>query len=80
MFKRKKGLLRVAAGLLALTLGLAACDAGSDNKGGNEDEIVIGAIQDLSGNSSVSGLAMDRGAQVAIDKINEDGGIGGSSS
>lgn len=77
MYKSKKGLSRMLAGIMALTLGLSACEAGSNGKQDNSEFIVIGAIQDLSGNSSVSGKAMDRGAKMAIDKINADGGING---
>lgn len=77
MSKRKKILGRIVAGLMVLSIGLTACDTAADNSGPSEDEIVIGAIQDLSGNSSVSGKAMDRGSKMAIDKINADGGING---
>ncbi len=79
---KRKGVRAIAAGLLAMTLGLSACGGSanptSNGSGtGSGDEIVIGAIQDLSGNSSVSGKAMDRGSKMAIDKINEAGGING---
>ena len=40
-------------------------------------EIIIGSLQDLSGGSSVSGIAMDRGAKIAVDEINAAGGIDG---
>lgn len=79
---KRKGVRAIAAGLLAMTIGLSACggsaNPSSNGSGtGSGDEIVIGAIQDLSGNSSVSGKAMDRGSKMAIDKINEAGGING---
>ncbi|MEM1485901.1 ABC transporter substrate-binding protein [Oscillospiraceae bacterium PP1C4] len=41
------------------------------------EKIVIGGIQDLSGGSSVSGVAMNRGAELAIADINALGGING---
>ncbi len=78
---KKIGVRAIAAGLLALTMGLSACGGATNptgsGTGNGTDEIVIGAIQDLSGNSSVSGMAMDRGSKMAIDKINAAGGING---
>lgn len=41
------------------------------------EEIVIGGIQDLSGKAVQSGLAMHQGTQLAVDAINEAGGING---
>lgn len=40
-------------------------------------ELVIGNLQDLSGPTSVLGNAVTRGAEVAVDKINAQGGING---
>lgn len=42
-----------------------------------QEEIVIGGIQDLSGKAVQSGLAMHQGTQLAVDAINEAGGING---
>jgi branched-chain amino acid transport system substrate-binding protein len=41
-------------------------------------EIIIGNLQDLSGPTSVWGNAVTRGAELAIDKINGQGGINGA--
>ncbi len=41
-------------------------------------EIVIGNLQDLSGPTSVWGNAVTRGAELAAEKINGQGGIGGA--
>lgn len=41
-------------------------------------EIIIGNLQDLSGPTSVWGNAVTRGAELAIDKINNQGGINGA--
>lgn len=41
-------------------------------------EIVIGGIQDLTGAAAASCVAMNRGAQIAIDEINAAGGINGA--
>lgn len=63
-----------------LVLSMVGCGKKADPQtpgttGG--EEIIIGAIQDLSGGSSVSGVAMDRGAKLAVDEINAAGGING---
>ncbi len=57
-----------------LVLGLLSLTACSTAQGG---EIVIGNIQDLSGNTSVWGKAVANGAELAVEKINKDGGING---
>jgi len=41
------------------------------------DEIIFGAIQDLSGPTSVWGNAVKRGAELAIEKVNAAGGVNG---
>ena len=41
-------------------------------------EIIVGNLQDLSGPTSVWGNAVTRGAELAIDKINGQGGINGA--
>lgn len=44
---------------------------------GDEDVIIIGGINDLSGDGSVLGTAVNNGALVAIEEINKAGGIAG---
>lgn len=41
-------------------------------------EILIGNMQDISGPTSVWGNAVTRGAEIAVEKINADGGIDGT--
>ena len=41
-------------------------------------EIIVGNLQDLSGPTSVWGNAVTRGAELAIDKINGQGGLNGA--
>ena len=41
----------------------------------DEREIVIGLDADLAGNSALSGLAIRRGIELAMDEINADGGV-----
>lgn len=41
----------------------------------DEDVILIGGVNDLSGNRSVTGNAINRGVELAVKEINEAGGI-----
>src|SRR5664279_973908 len=41
-------------------------------------EIIVGNLQDLSGPTSVLGNAVTRGVELAIDKMNSQGGINGA--
>lgn len=69
--KRNK-LIIVVSMLLALTI--TACS--TTPKATTEQEpIVIGSVNDLSGTASVLGNAVDRGAKLAVEKINADGGV-----
>ncbi|MDR3592516.1 MAG: ABC transporter substrate-binding protein [Negativicutes bacterium] len=73
----KKVSIWVLIGLLvAATAVLAGC--GSAGGGSAAKEIVIGNLQDLSGPTSVLGNAVTRGVELAIDKMNSQGGINGS--
>lgn len=78
---RKTWLATLAA---ALPLTLAACGGsappgagGSDggDGGGSGETIKIGALHPLSGAAAADGQQMDNGAKLAIDAINEAGGI-----
>ena len=71
-----------AAMAVALPLSLAACGgsapAGTEGTGGGEasgDTLTIGSLHPLSGAAAVDGQQMDNGAQLAVDAINEAGGI-----
>ncbi len=63
---------RVVRGLigLALFVSIAACT-------GRGGDIVIGVVGPLSGPNAFVGLAQQRGAEIAAEEINDDGGIGG---
>jgi len=52
-------------------------NAPSDNAGGNSDKepVVVGIVNDLSGNRSVSGTAITYGATLAAEEINAAGGV-----
>ena len=72
----KKRLLGGILALSMLTMGLVGCGNG---QGSSDDagEIVIGAIGPLSGAASTYGQSVKNGAQVFLDKVNENGGIDG---
>lgn len=73
--------------LLALALGLAGCggnqkaNQGKSNNtpaqtGGDAgDYILIGSLQDISSSTAAWGKGVVNGAQMAIDKINSEGGV-----
>ena len=65
--KMKKLAVFVLAAVLCLSMA-AVCFA---------DEIVIGGINDLTGNRSVTGNAINNGAILAFEEINAAGGING---
>lgn len=50
--------------------------AGTDAKaGGGDGNILVGGVNDLSGNRSVTGNAINRGVEIAVAEINANGGI-----
>lgn len=75
---------RVASLMLASVLAvssMAACQkSGSDSGNGGEassDTFKIGGIGPTTGDAAAYGLAVQYGAQLAVDEINEAGGING---
>ena len=72
----KKRLLGGILALSMLTMGLVGCGNGQGSSD-DADEIVIGAIGPLSGAASTYGQSVKNGAQVFLDKVNENGGIDG---
>lgn len=69
----------VAAAIVATALGLSACggDEGGGAGDGSGDPIVIGAAVAKSGIMSQFDEPVVQGAEVAVDEINEAGGVGG---
>lgn len=55
--------------------GKTVSGAESSQEAGGGDVIVIGGINDLSGDGSVLGNALSNGAQLAVDEINAAGGV-----
>lgn len=73
---------RMIPGAIALAaataLVLAGCSGGDGGGGGGSDEpIVIGGIAGTTGAYGAVGIAVINGTQMAVDEINEAGGIGG---
>lgn len=58
----------------ASTAGTSGTASSSSESGG---EILIGCLQDITGNTSSLGLSVQKGAQAAVDEINANGGIDG---
>ena len=71
MFNPKK---LVAAAVMALTAATVSAQA---TQGVSANEIVIGSIQDLSGPLAGYGRDLRNGMTMAVDEINERGGING---
>lgn len=63
-------LMAVCLTLLMTLPMLSAC-------GGSGEEIVIGAIGPLTGGSATYGTSVKNGIQIAVDEINEAGGVNG---
>lgn len=71
----RRKFLQTSGGVLAgaYALGLAGC--GSSNEGGQSGGIKIGLIEDSSGDFAAAASPKVRGARLAVDEINADGGI-----
>jgi branched-chain amino acid transport system substrate-binding protein len=68
--------LTAMAGALALAGGFTAAQA-QTSQGVSKNEIVVGSIQDLSGPIAGFGKQVRAGMLLAVDEINEQGGING---
>ncbi len=64
----------IAGTSAAMVAGVAGCSGGSDS---GSDTIKIGVLEDQSGNFSLVGTPKWRASKLAIEEINEDGGIMG---
>lgn len=73
MRKSQKALVTFALAA-ALSVGVAACGSG-DSSGGDGDTWRIGLEAPLSGDTANLGQGMLKGAQLAADEINADGGV-----
>jgi branched-chain amino acid transport system substrate-binding protein len=83
----RAGLFKVVAAIAAATLVAAACgDDDDDDEAGDSAEttaeaggepIRIGALTSLTGNFAPWGLQVRDGMQLAVDELNEEGGVDG---
>ncbi|WP_138420472.1 urea ABC transporter substrate-binding protein [Aquibacillus sediminis] len=60
---------------LLLSLFLAACSSGSSASDGSEEKIKLGVLEDVSGDFSLVGVQKLHGTQLAVEEINENGGL-----
>ncbi len=70
---KKRNFFKFVGAALALTMSVA-CFAGCGKK---DEAIVIGASGPLTGGASIYGIAVQNGAQMAVDEINANGGLNG---
>lgn len=62
--------------MLAFVMILSACSNNSaESESVESDEIIIGSLAPLTGNVAIYGIATTNGIEVAINEINENGGI-----
>jgi len=64
-----------ATGAAAGAAGLAGCVGGGNGGGGDDDGPTVGIIEDRSGNFGLVGTPKWASTRLAIEEINEDGGI-----
>jgi len=69
----------VSTGAIIAGTALAGCSSGSSESAGSpsDDPVTIGVLEDRSGNFALVGTPKWRASKLAIDEINEDGGIDG---
>ena len=69
---------KLLAGIISAALLLTACGADKENnKTGDVNEIIFGGLGPLTGEVSVYGISTHNGIKLAIEEINEAGGIMG---
>lgn len=82
MMKKMVSLLLTAALAVGTLAGCGSADTGAKGDAGSESAsngsvFKIGGIGPTTGAAALYGLAVQRGAQIAVDEINEAGGING---
>jgi branched-chain amino acid transport system substrate-binding protein len=63
----------VAVSVLLLACAISGCGA----RGGNSNEIVVGHYASMTGSEATFGQSTDNGIQLALDEINQAGGVRG---
>ena len=70
--------MKKAVSVLLVAAMAVGCLAGCGSKEAKkEDTFYIGGIGPTTGNNAIYGTAVMNGAQIAVDEINENGGING---
>ena len=80
MMKKMVSLLLTAALAVGTLAGCGSAETGAKGDAGsasNGSVFKIGGIGPTTGAAALYGLAVQRGAQIAVDEINEAGGING---
>src|SRR5690625_1712204 len=70
--KLNKKLILSIVSLLIIFSVLAAC---SDSSSSDEDTIKLGVLEDRSGDFALVGIQKSHAVELAVDEINEDGGL-----
>lgn len=73
--KKAAFIATIGVAALALSSCAGAAVTGGGSGGGDVEEIVIGALHPLSGANAVDGQQMSYAAQMAVDEVNDAGGI-----
>lgn len=79
MRKKVLSLLLVSCMTVGLLVGCGGSGGSGDSgsSGGSGDSIVIGAVYPMTGDLADSGKTMQQGIDMAVEEINEEGGIDG---
>lgn len=72
-----KKFARAIFAVVAIVLAIASFSACGDKEGSKSDVFKIGGIGPLTGTTASYGISVQNGAQIAVDEINEAGGVKG---
>lgn len=73
----RRGYLRKGGAAALATASLAGCVGGNGNGSDDPDTITVGVIDSQSGNGALEGTPKVQASQLAVEEINDDGGIMG---
>lgn len=68
---------RLLCGALAAMMAMTAFTGCGGKTEGKKDELIIGGMGPLTGETAIYGTAVKNGAQLAVDEINKAGGVNG---
>jgi branched-chain amino acid transport system substrate-binding protein len=75
--KRHRSRAAPLFGLAVLAAGYTLAVGGCGSRGGGSDEIVLGHYASMTGSEATFGRSTDNGIRLALDEINEAGGVNG---